>query len=143
MFVYDLCAFFLMIRRPPRSTRTDTLVPDTTLFRSARAGLQRDHDVEALLREIYVMCLGSLHALFGDRTHGVLEVDLFPDRILQLALAHHCQQEEAHPESDRWPRCHMVELLEHPATFRRRQRPVLGNESRDRNRRRGVEGKSG
>src|SRR3546814_13341128 len=33
-----LCAgwlfFFLMIRRPPRSTRTDTLFPYTTLFRS-------------------------------------------------------------------------------------------------------------
>src|SRR3546814_3251296 len=28
-----LC-FFLMIRRPPRSTRTDTLFPYTTLFRS-------------------------------------------------------------------------------------------------------------
>src|SRR3546814_4205562 len=27
-----------MIRRPPRSTRTDTLFPYTTLFRSARAG---------------------------------------------------------------------------------------------------------
>src|SRR3546814_6561548 len=26
--------FFLMIRRPPRSTRTDTLCPYTTLFRS-------------------------------------------------------------------------------------------------------------
>src|SRR3546814_8813700 len=26
-----------MIRRPPRSTRTDTLFPDTTLFRSARS----------------------------------------------------------------------------------------------------------
>src|SRR3546814_18935491 len=26
--------FFLMIRRPPRSTRTDTLFPNTTLFRS-------------------------------------------------------------------------------------------------------------
>src|SRR3546814_7703906 len=26
-----------MIRRPPRSTRTDTLFPDTTLFRSGRA----------------------------------------------------------------------------------------------------------
>src|SRR3546814_4735250 len=25
-----------MIRRPPRSTRTDTLFPDTTLFRSSR-----------------------------------------------------------------------------------------------------------
>src|SRR3546814_17573595 len=32
-FVY-LIVFFLMIRRPPRSTRTDTLFPYTTLFRS-------------------------------------------------------------------------------------------------------------
>src|SRR3546814_3309236 len=33
----DICSgvfFFLMIRRPPRSTRTDTLFPYTTLFRS-------------------------------------------------------------------------------------------------------------
>src|SRR3546814_3463765 len=29
-----MCVFFLMIRRPPRSTRTDTLFPYTTLFRS-------------------------------------------------------------------------------------------------------------
>src|SRR3546814_18688596 len=29
--------FFLMIRRPPRSTRTDTLFPYTTLFRSPPA----------------------------------------------------------------------------------------------------------
>src|SRR3546814_8096252 len=28
--------YFLMIRRPPRSTRTDTLFPYTTLFRSLR-----------------------------------------------------------------------------------------------------------
>src|SRR3546814_14207776 len=41
MFVYQLSSFFsffflffLMIRRPPRSTRTDTLFPYTTLFRS-------------------------------------------------------------------------------------------------------------
>src|SRR3546814_19551378 len=33
--MYCLCIFFLMIRRPPRSTRTDTLVPYTTLFRSS------------------------------------------------------------------------------------------------------------
>src|SRR3546814_18470926 len=32
-----MCLFFLMIRRPPRSTRTDTLFPYTTLFRSWRA----------------------------------------------------------------------------------------------------------
>src|SRR3546814_8781643 len=31
--------FLLMIRRPPRSTRTDTLFPYTTLFRSARLHL--------------------------------------------------------------------------------------------------------
>src|SRR3546814_12217679 len=31
--------FFLMIRRPPRSTRTDTLFPYTTLFRSANRGI--------------------------------------------------------------------------------------------------------
>src|SRR3546814_13044875 len=30
------CVFFLMTRRPPRSTRTDTLFPYTTLFRSIR-----------------------------------------------------------------------------------------------------------
>src|SRR3546814_1444634 len=30
--------FFLMIRRPPRSTRTDTLFPYTTLFRSTGGG---------------------------------------------------------------------------------------------------------
>src|SRR3546814_1019537 len=29
-----------MIRRPPRSTRTDTLFPYTTLFRSPRTGKQ-------------------------------------------------------------------------------------------------------
>src|SRR3546814_14500795 len=44
--------FFLMIRRPPRSTRTDTLFPYTTLFRSrprriaagaaSRRGLSQD-----------------------------------------------------------------------------------------------------
>src|SRR3546814_5424437 len=34
--------FFLMIRRPPRSTRTDTLFPYTTLFRSIVVRLWRD-----------------------------------------------------------------------------------------------------
>src|SRR3546814_17219011 len=34
IYVLFLFFFFLMIRRPPRSTRTDTLFPYTTLFRS-------------------------------------------------------------------------------------------------------------
>src|SRR3546814_658975 len=33
--------FFLMMRRPPRSTRTDTLFPYTTLFRACRRGWRR------------------------------------------------------------------------------------------------------
>src|SRR3546814_5155923 len=41
-----------MIRRPPRSKRTDTLIPYTTLFRSARYGEEsyhhlRDHRIGA------------------------------------------------------------------------------------------------
>src|SRR3546814_14188175 len=34
MVMFDYLFFFLMIRRPPRSTRTDTLFPYPTLFRS-------------------------------------------------------------------------------------------------------------
>src|SRR3546814_4862142 len=36
----SLCVF-LMIRRPPRSTRTDTLFPYTTLFRSGPGSWQK------------------------------------------------------------------------------------------------------
>src|SRR3546814_15106312 len=44
MRIVHFCSsfFFLMIRRPPRSTRTDTLFPYTTLFRSSvRASIHR------------------------------------------------------------------------------------------------------
>src|SRR3546814_5136355 len=41
----DALIFFLMIRRPPRSTRTDTLFPYTTLFRS-RASFPRPQLIE-------------------------------------------------------------------------------------------------
>src|SRR3546814_16776693 len=36
VLAWYVCIVFLMIRRPPRSTRTDTLFPYTTLFRSVR-----------------------------------------------------------------------------------------------------------
>src|SRR3546814_11293634 len=41
--MYAVCCFFLMIRRPPRSTRTDTLFPYTTLFRSIPGWLGNCH----------------------------------------------------------------------------------------------------
>src|SRR3546814_17419070 len=53
--------FFLMIRRPPRSTRTDTLFPYTTLFRSL------DSLIDALTNLGFLIGLGvKLHLLgFG------------------------------------------------------------------------------
>src|SRR3546814_15917063 len=45
VYLFVFCSFrlifFLMIRRPPGSTRTDTLFPYTTLFRSAMPGPAR------------------------------------------------------------------------------------------------------
>src|SRR3546814_4751362 len=42
--------FFLMIRRPPRSTRTDTLFPYTTLFRSHQSTHHRTFSTLLLAR---------------------------------------------------------------------------------------------
>src|SRR3546814_2936395 len=53
MYVYThivLLFFFLMIRRPPRSTRTDTLFPYTTLFRSQQ--LKRWHADDEVVRKL-------------------------------------------------------------------------------------------
>src|SRR3546814_7932232 len=47
--------FFLMIRRPPRSTRTDTLFPYTTLFRSVRAVDQRVQHLGAKIGRVPVL----------------------------------------------------------------------------------------
>src|SRR3546814_13173099 len=50
MQVYPLDSVFLRIRRPPRSTRTDTLFPYTTLFRSMFAVADvREDEVKTVL----------------------------------------------------------------------------------------------
>src|SRR3546814_6346059 len=64
--------FFLMIRRPPRSTRTDTLFPYTTLFRSC-------HDVDvnigiAIGPGGVVDANGRFAALQKDFAHGDLSI---------------------------------------------------------------------
>src|SRR3546814_15120338 len=66
MFV---CCFivFLMIRRPPQSTRTDTLFPYTTLFRSVAVA------VRFPLLELVA------HLLVGNRAGGT--VDLLADGV--------------------------------------------------------------
>src|SRR3546814_20330349 len=61
-----LCSliFFLMIRRPPRSTRTDTLFPYTTLFRShERAGYGKHQGI------FDAVCIGLLDTLTRSEEH--------------------------------------------------------------------------
>src|SRR3546814_281078 len=55
----SLFFFFLMIRRPPRSTRTDTLFPYTTLFRSAQAA-------DDPAQRLDLLCAGPLGVLLQD-----------------------------------------------------------------------------
>src|SRR3546814_10927383 len=53
--------FFLMIRRPPRSTRTDTLFPYTTLFRSPQFDFAR----ASILSEARHIARGDIAAGFN------------------------------------------------------------------------------
>src|SRR3546814_1131074 len=73
-----LFMFLLMIRRPPRSTRTDTLFPYTTLFRSLqrRAQLVGDHRNEVgLLRAplLFLMQRDGESALAGHHCFHTLD----------------------------------------------------------------------
>src|SRR3546814_15626455 len=83
--------FFLMIRRPPRSTRTDTLFPYTTLFRSP--GHFPEHwridrrEQEARVRR---PPQGPLHALLRRNVGALLllrhagDPDFLPDATLAV-----------------------------------------------------------
>src|SRR3546814_11090866 len=52
-----------MIRRPPRSTRTDTLFPYTTLFRSRERGIYQTSLRESLPQHHDMLSLGSTFRL--------------------------------------------------------------------------------
>src|SRR3546814_20047341 len=64
-----------MIRRPPRSTRTDTLFPYTTLFRSAGNLFLGDHT----LKFGFDFEDNEIYNLFGRRTNGVYAFDSIED----------------------------------------------------------------
>src|SRR3546814_11926829 len=71
----DFCIFFLMIRRPPRSTRTDTLFPYTTLCRSGpdmvprtmgstvSAALSTAFGIRGISYSISAACATSAHCI--------------------------------------------------------------------------------
>src|SRR3546814_4495166 len=60
-----------MIRRPPRSTRTDTLFPYTTLFRSGMAKVQLEPGIWAFV--VLTFLLTGLSRLTARRLWGFAE----------------------------------------------------------------------
>src|SRR3546814_14672512 len=74
--------FFLMIRRPPRSTRTDTLFPYTTLFRSRAPRRQRLVLALPVFRVLPARGLGGLEAV---RRRAASQRMAVP-----AAAGHHC-----------------------------------------------------
>src|SRR3546814_1300503 len=76
-----------MIRRPPRSTRTDTLFPYTTLFRSARPFLRGRPDLRC----------GRASARSqetADRPHRSRDVQKRAERRMTESIANEVRSEE-------------------------------------------------
>src|SRR3546814_11961159 len=69
-----------MIRRPPRSTRTDTLLPYSTLFRSLPEGVRyfrekmglKAAQSKALLKEHIRLCYDICHVAVSYENHAPL-----------------------------------------------------------------------
>src|SRR3546814_7304920 len=72
-----------MIRRPPRSTRTDTLFPYTTLCRSPRRTSLHEFDEGADRRPLHALYLPPLVARHA---HHVGDVQVDPRRVLREHL---------------------------------------------------------
>src|SRR3546814_14051548 len=73
-----------MIRRPPRATRTDTLFPYTTLFRSNREVRLINSAAEALLKTGDKSAIGQKLAILAPELDKQLDSDERED-IIQFA----------------------------------------------------------
>src|SRR3546814_4338229 len=94
-----------MIRRPPRSTRTDTLFPYTTLFRSSSPidSLQ-DEPTTGLDPKNRLMIWKFIEGLKKDRlvvltTHSMEEADALADKIAIMALGKRSEEHTSELQS--------------------------------------------
>src|SRR3546814_3185962 len=77
-----------MIRRPPRSTRTDTLFPYTTLFRSKGclgviSSIACGEGAEAIREDVIARRASSRQALIDRLERGKAEGDLSPETDIE------------------------------------------------------------
>src|SRR3546814_10924898 len=96
-----------MIRRPPRSTRTDTLFPYTTLFRS---------DLQDVLMEVWE----RTHVTAVCVTHDVDEAILLADRVVMMTNGPNARIGEIFEVDLPRPRDRRA-LLDHPKFYEYRQ----------------------
>src|SRR3546814_9749330 len=127
--------FFLMIRRPPRSTRTDTLFPYTTLFRSGQdrkggtypcAGTKRDAafagDVSSLSRTpdggYSLAAMNGGTTLAGQIERLIMRLDGAAVRseehtselqsLMRISFAVFCQKKQKDPSTPRQKPTHIT-----------------------------------
>src|SRR3546814_2672529 len=81
-----------MIRRPPRSTRTDTLFPYTTLFRSRRAAVERDAFDTTMRPRIDFAAGRFIHPARLHADEAVLDEVETPDAVLAAKVVERRQQ---------------------------------------------------
>src|SRR3546814_18348775 len=89
MFTRSSCYFFvLMIRRPPRSTLTDTLFPYTTLFRSG--AMNRGKGVTRTLHKAWLLLLALALAALAMPAFalGLGQITVKSERGEQIGRAH-------------------------------------------------------
>src|SRR3546814_19841663 len=134
--LWSVFFFFLMIRRPPRSTRTDTLFPYTTLFRSGsprNVWALKVRDVEGYAERVRVTLEGEITLVAEVTKAAVTTMEIHPGQPLWATAK--ATEIEAYPRCDRGSRRREAKANSEP--------PQVGRAGgREEGRREGKEGVS-
>src|SRR3546814_1960035 len=118
------CYFFLMIQRPPRSTRTDTLFPYTTLFRSldafACASVRAAwHLLFVIMTQQHVACsINLLRQGFGSAPIRSEEHTSELQSLMRISYAVFCLKKNK-PSTDTYSQCVTARVYYHSTCHNR------------------------